>query len=94
MEHFEQFIIQHQTTFSVLGKIFGAMLGIGLFIKFIYNFTVRYFENQSRDVMRINKFLWGPDGEPEKGLEHRLTDLERSHKDRTESGKSCRKIKK
>ena len=77
----------------MLGKILGSIIGVGLFIRFVYSFTVKYFENQSRDLARIKKFIWGPDGEPEKGLEHRLTDLERAHKDRIESGKNCGKKK-
>jgi len=91
MDQFEKIIIHNQTLIAVLGKIFGAMLGIGLFIRFIYNFTIKYFENLRGDVTRINRCIWGPDGDPEKGLEHRLTDLERSHRDRIENGKNCKR---
>jgi hypothetical protein len=90
MDQFEKIITQYQTIITVLGKIFGAMLGVGLFIRFIYGFTVKYFENLHDETERIKKIIWGPDGEPEKGLEHRLTDLERSHNDRINKDKQCK----
>lgn len=87
MEELERFIIQHETIIVVLIKILiavlGVILGVSLFTRFIYNFTIKYFENQGKDIARIKKFIWGPDGEPKKGIADRLTDLERAHKDRT-----------
>lgn len=90
----EQFFLQYETTITVLGKILGVMFGGILFVRFIYSFSLKYFWGLDKRISGVEDYIWGPNGEPDKGGEHRLTVLERDHKNRVENGRSCRTRKK
>ena len=74
-----EWIHNNQELITVLAKILAAIIGCGLFVSFIYRFSIKYFESQGKDIARIKAFIWGPDGSPESGLEHRLTKLQTEH---------------
>lgn len=75
----EQFFLQYETTITVCAKIFATIGGVGLIIRFTYRFTLKFFDVLVDRVAEIESTLWGPEGDPEKGMIHSMTELKTEH---------------
>ena len=79
----ELFIVEHKELISVCVKMVSAVVvcvfGGRLFVKFIYNFSLKYFEDIRKEsgLLREDiKELYGKFSAPDSGVEHRLTRIE------------------
>lgn len=79
----------HWGTIAVFAKVAAAIVGSfvlsGFFVRFVYHVFVEYF----RSIDKVLSAIYGPEGEPQKGIEHRLTVLETEH-----DLKTCKKGRK